>query len=125
VVATRAEAWPQGLGTCEAVTARALAPLAVLVEYAAPLLAMGGHLVAWKGERDADEEGAAAAAAKRLGMHPVEVLAVHPFPGARHRHLHVLVKTAETPAGFPRRPGMATKRPLGVAGGPGARRTGR
>ena len=34
------------------VTARAVAPLAVLVEYAAPLLVDGGQLVAWKGARD-------------------------------------------------------------------------
>ena len=40
----------------DAVTARAVASLAVLVEYAAPLLRPGGVLVAWKGARDADEE---------------------------------------------------------------------
>ena len=39
-----------------AATARALAPLATLVEYAAPLLCVGGTLVAWKGARDHDEE---------------------------------------------------------------------
>jgi 16S rRNA (guanine527-N7)-methyltransferase len=40
----------------DVVTARAVASLAVLVEYAAPLLVSGGRLVAWKGARDEAEE---------------------------------------------------------------------
>ena len=51
----------------DAVTARAVGPLAVLVEYAAPLLRSDGVLVAWKGARDAEEEAAGAAAARRWG----------------------------------------------------------
>lgn len=93
-------------------TARALAPLAVLVEYAAPLLREGGALVAWKGGRDPAEESAGAIAAERLGLAGGRVLRVEPFEGARDRHLHVLSKVAPTPPGFPRRPGMARKRPL-------------
>jgi 16S rRNA (guanine527-N7)-methyltransferase len=96
------------------VTARALAPLAVLVEYAAPLLAPGGSLVAWKGARDPAEEEAGAAAAAQTGMEPREILPVRPFEGAEHRHLHVHVKVADTPERFPRRAGMARKRPLGT-----------
>jgi 16S rRNA (guanine527-N7)-methyltransferase len=38
---------------------------------------------------------------------------VEPFEGARERHLHVMRKVAPTPGRFPRRPGMAVKRPLG------------
>ena len=49
VVCGRAEAWADGLGRCDVVTARALAALPVLCEYAAPLLREGGVLVAWKG----------------------------------------------------------------------------
>src|SRR5262249_51798881 len=41
-VAERAEAWPAGIGAHDLVTARALAPLAVLAEYAAPLLREDG-----------------------------------------------------------------------------------
>ena len=33
--------------------------------------------------------------------------------GSRHRHLHVVRKSGPTPAGLPRRPGMAKKRPRG------------
>ena len=38
---------------------------------------------------------------------------VVPFEGAENRHLHVFEKVGPTPEGFPRRPGMARKRPLG------------
>lgn len=112
VVAERAEAWNAGTGTRDLVTARALAPLAVLAEYAAPLLREGGALVAWKGRRDPQEERDAAAAAVELGLAVEEIRPVHPYPGAQNRHLHVLRKVASTPERFPRRPGMARKRPL-------------
>ena len=39
--------------------------------------------------------------------------AVEPYPAAERRTLHVFVKVAPTPERFPRRPGMAVKRPLG------------
>ncbi len=116
VVCARAEAWPDGLGRHDLVTARALAPLGVLAEYAAPLLRVGGALVAYKGARDPGEEADAVRAAAALGLEPRTVRRVTPFPGAEQRHLHVLAKVAETPARFPRRPGMARKRPLGSDG---------
>jgi 16S rRNA (guanine527-N7)-methyltransferase len=119
-IVTRAEQWavlPPAAGggreAYDAVTARAVGPLAVLMEYAAPLLRTGGVLVAWKGARDPNEELAAQVAARKLGMGVEEVRRVIPFEGARQRHLHVVRKVAATPAGFPRRPGMARKRPLG------------
>ncbi len=112
VVHARAEAWPEGLGRHDLVTVRALAPLAVLAEYSAPLLAIGGGLVAWKGRRDEVEEAAGADAAQQLGLEPTDVVEVHPFAEAQHRHLHVYRKIAETPAGFPRRPGRARSHPL-------------
>jgi 16S rRNA (guanine527-N7)-methyltransferase len=94
------------------VTARAVAPLAVLVEYAAPLLVDGGQLVAWKGARDGAEELGGAEAGRVVGLSLDRVEPVEPFPGAHSRHLHFYVKTAPTPDRFPRRPGMARKRPL-------------
>ena len=118
VVAERAEAWDDGVGTRDLVTARALAPLAVLAEYAAPLLREGGILVAWKGRRDEQEEHDAVAAAGQLGLAVEEIRAVKPYPDAEHRHLHVLRKVAPTPERFPRRPGMARKRPLGAKNRP-------
>jgi len=114
-VPQRAEEWArgEGAGTYDVVTARALAPLATLAEYAAPLLCEGGALVAWKGARDEVEEGAGDAAAGILGLGKAEIRGVSPFAGARDRHLHVFTKRSPTPDRFPRRAGMARKRPLG------------
>jgi 16S rRNA (guanine527-N7)-methyltransferase len=112
VVHARAEEWSDGLGANDVVTARALAELQVLCEYAAPLLADGGELVAWKGAVGEDEAAAAAAAAALLGLESVAALDVQPYPAAERRTLHVFRKVAPTPERFPRRPGMAVKRPL-------------
>lgn len=112
VVCARAEEWREGIGTVDVVTVRAVAPLNVLVEYAAPLLVSGGHLVAYKGVRDPAEEADADAAAAQLGLELAGVRGVAPFPGADHHHLYLYVKVGETPAKFPRRAGMARKRPL-------------
>jgi 16S rRNA (guanine527-N7)-methyltransferase len=113
VVHARVEEWPQGLGAHDLVTARALSSLPVLCEYAAPLLAEGGALVAWKGLVTDEEAAAGAAAAAVLGLEVGEVRAVAPYPAAERRTLHVFRKIAPTPERFPRRPGMAVKRPLG------------
>jgi 16S rRNA (guanine527-N7)-methyltransferase len=112
VVHARAEGWPAGIGAHGVVTARALASLPVLCEYAAPLLEDGGELVAWKGLVEPAEAEAGAAAAATLGLEPAEVRTVAPYPEAERRTLHVFRKVAPTPERFPRRPGMATKRPL-------------
>jgi len=119
-VTARAEDWartPPALGGgregYDAVTARALGALAVLCEYAAPLLREEGVLVAWKGARSEPEEAGGAEAAGKLGLAVEDVRRVTPFAGARERHLHVFRKVAATPAGFPRRVGRARKRPLG------------
>lgn len=112
VVPARAEEWAAGIGRNDVVTARALAPLGVLVEYAAPLLREDGVLVAWKGRRDSDEEADGARAAAVVGLELEQILPVAPYDGADHRHLHVLRKVAPTPERFPRRAGMARKRPL-------------
>jgi 16S rRNA (guanine527-N7)-methyltransferase len=119
-VVARAEEWarlalPLGGGreAYDAVTARAVASLPVLVEYAAPLLRLDGVLVAWKGAVGADELRLGKGAAEQLGVAFVEERRVEPFPGARDRRLVVFRKVAPTPERFPRRPGMAAKRPLG------------
>jgi 16S rRNA (guanine527-N7)-methyltransferase len=112
VVHARAEEWPAGIGAHDLVTARALASLSVVLEYAAPLLAEGGHVVAWKGLVGSEEAADGSAAAAILGLEPVAVASVQPFPAARDRSLHVFRKIAPTPDRFPRRSGMAVKRPL-------------
>jgi 16S rRNA (guanine527-N7)-methyltransferase len=115
VVAARAEAWAAGVGGQDLVTARAVAPLAVLCEYAAPLLRLGGALVAWRGRRDSDQEQSAVRAAAELGLEARGAVRSEPYPGSSDHHLHLYVKVMPTPARFPRRPGMASKRPLGAS----------
>jgi len=114
VVCARAEEWSEGERRQDVVTARALAAQPVVLEYAAPLLSLGGTLVDWRGKRVSRDEDAAARAADELGLRLVEVRRVEPFESATDRHLHVYLKTRETPARFPRRAGVARKRPTGV-----------
>ena len=102
----------EGREAYDAVTARALAPLAVLVEYAAPLLRDGGGLVAWKGARNRDEERGGEAAAEIVGLRMDEVRNVRPFEGTLDLNLYLYSKVRSTPNHFPRRPGVASKRPL-------------
>jgi 16S rRNA (guanine527-N7)-methyltransferase len=97
----------------DAVTARAVAALPVLVEYAAPLLRSSGVLVAWKGSVGADELQRGSGAADEVGLALEDVLAVEAFEGVRERSLYVFRKVAPTPDHFPRRVGVAAKRPLG------------
>lgn len=110
VVYARAEDWPErGL---DVVCARAVDRLSVIAEYAAPLLRTGGTFVAWKGQRDSDEERDGAAAALALGLGEARIVPVQGARGADHRHLYLYSKVQETPDRYPRRAGMARKRPL-------------
>ncbi|HEX6459130.1 MAG TPA: 16S rRNA (guanine(527)-N(7))-methyltransferase RsmG [Thermoleophilaceae bacterium] len=113
-ISMRAEEWglSEGRDAYQLATARAVARLPVLVEYAAPLLTPGGMLIAWKGTRDAAEEESGRAAAEMVGLRTLDVTGVVPFAGARHLNLHLYLKERATPARFPRRPGVAAKRPL-------------
>lgn len=85
---------------------RALAPAAVSLEYCLPLIAVGGCLIAWLGEVD---RGVVAAVASQLGGELERI--VHVI-GTERRNLVVVRKVKPTEDRFPRRPGMATKRPL-------------
>jgi 16S rRNA (guanine527-N7)-methyltransferase len=98
VVQGRAE--EQETGAYGAAVAKALAPPVVAAEWCLPLVASGGAAVLYVGPT-ADAE-AVARAAERLAARLVESP-----PG-----LLVLRKEGPTPPGFPRRPGMARKRPL-------------
>lgn len=113
VACARAEEWTGRVG---AVTVRAVAPLPVLVEYAAPLLQDGGALIAWKGAADPVERADGDHAASVLGLSAARVERVQPFPEAEQRHLYVYLKVRSLPNGYPRRPGIARKRPLRASG---------
>ena len=115
VVHARIEEWKASV---DVVTARALAPLEVVVEYAAPLLRHRRHA-----------RGLARASAIRTPRQQPqkprkswESSSARSVPcdrmtAARNRHLHLMSKVMDTPQRFPRRPGMATKRPLGSTNG--------
>jgi 16S rRNA (guanine527-N7)-methyltransferase len=113
VVHGRAETWTDGIGRCDLVVARALASLDVVEEYAAPLLKVGGNLVAWRGKRDPEVEADGRRAAELLGLEVHEPRRVLPYDGAENRYLHLISKVSATPQRFPRRDGVARKRPLG------------
>jgi 16S rRNA (guanine527-N7)-methyltransferase len=92
--------------------ARAVAQMAVLVEYALPLLRLGGVFVAQKGAEVGEEVEAALPAMKLLGGR-LQGLQVVNLPGLDDpRHLVVVEKVCSTPERYPRRPGIPTKRPL-------------
>lgn len=114
IVAERAEGWPEGIGVHDLITSRALATLDVVLEYSAPLLAIGGVSVAWKGALSDEERAGGFKAAEVLGMEIEDEIRVEPFAGAKERRLVVARKVAETPERFPRREGMAKKKPLGA-----------
>jgi 16S rRNA (guanine527-N7)-methyltransferase len=87
-------------------TARALAPPAVALELCLPLVAPEGVFVLYTGAVDAARlEPVAALLAGRVER-------VEPVAGSERRHLVAVRKTGPTPARFPRRAGMAAKRPL-------------
>jgi 16S rRNA (guanine527-N7)-methyltransferase len=114
VVAARAELAARDAehrDTYDWATARALGPLAVVIELCAPFLAPGGLLVAQRsGDLDAEIVHAAPAfKALRLWSRTPVYLQIPTLPG------HGLVigeKYAPTPEAYPRRPGMPRKRPL-------------
>lgn len=117
VAAARAEDLardPRERGAWPAVTARAVGPLAELVELALPLLRRGGLLVAWKAERVVDELVAAERAAAALGGSRPE-LVTPGGPALRallgERRLVVVEKVGPTPPNVPRQPAARRRRP--------------
>jgi 16S rRNA (guanine527-N7)-methyltransferase len=98
VVWGRAEEQP--LESFGVALAKALAKPPVAVELCLPLVAPGGAVLVWLG-RNAEREALAAAASLVGGLLDRE-----------EDGIAVVKKIAPTPPGFPRRPGMAKKRPL-------------
>jgi 16S rRNA (guanine527-N7)-methyltransferase len=98
VVWGRAEEQPPE--TWAVALAKALAQPPVAAEWCLPLVRVGGAVILWMGP-SADREAVARVSELLGGGAPEE-----------HEGLVVLPKLAPTPAGFPRRPGVAKKRPL-------------
>lgn len=92
--------------------ARAVAPLPTLVELASPLLQDGGVLIALKARPDEEEIQLGNVVAAKTGMGDAEI-SVKTLPGGDElRTFAVYRKISESAVRLPRRPGMASKRPL-------------
>jgi 16S rRNA (guanine527-N7)-methyltransferase len=98
VVRGRAE--EQDVDWAGCAVAKALAEPPVAAEWCLPLVRPGGAVVLWVGPSAEPER--VARVAERLAAHPEDA----------PEGLLVLRKDAPTPPGFPRRPGIARKRPL-------------
>lgn len=97
--------------TAAVVTARAVAPLPELLEYCAPLAAVGGLLAFPKGHGWQQELDSAAGAMKELGCSLEAEVEMRSAVSATPIVLLVR-KTATTAERYPRRPGIPRKRPL-------------
>lgn len=96
------------------VFARAVAQSNVLVEYAAPLLAMGGTLVLEKANPTSDEIHAAKYAAKLCGMSFVSRETFELPNEMGHREIIQFKKSGKAKLKLPRPNGMAKSKPLGL-----------
>jgi 16S rRNA (guanine527-N7)-methyltransferase len=90
-------------------TARALAPLPVLVELCLPFVKVGGKLLAQKTESED-----AAPAARGIELLGGNLSGVRAAPSASRSAGTIVVidKVRPTPAQYPRRPGVPTRKPL-------------
>lgn len=92
-------------------TSRAVAAVNVLLELALPLLRVRGQALFWKGRNFQQEIKEAQKALEIMGG---TVTGEHHYTltQERDRVLLVIEKTLDTPARYPRRPGIPAKRPL-------------
>ena len=100
VSVVRGRAEEQGNDRFGVAVAKALATPPVAAEWCLPLVRPGGAVVLYVGP-SADAEAVSRVAAKLAGGTP-----------EGHEGLLIVPKLGPTPPGFPRRPGMARKRPL-------------
>jgi 16S rRNA (guanine527-N7)-methyltransferase len=93
------------------VTAKAVAPLPTLLEYAMPFLRVGGRLYAFKGANYGDEVTESSTALKTLGA-CVERVAETKLDDEIIRYLVIIKKTAKTDKKYPRQKNLPRTRPL-------------
>jgi 16S rRNA (guanine527-N7)-methyltransferase len=115
VVQSRAEDFgqkPEHRESYDWAVARAVANTSILSEYLLPLLKVGGHMLAQKGESAHAEAHAAEKAMKLMGGKLKQLIPVH-LPGIpEDRYLVVVDKVAATPKNYPRKAGIPAKTPL-------------
>ena len=94
------------------VLCRAVAKLPIVVELTLPYCRIGGLVVVHKGSDAEQELTASRSAITKLGGVFKEVRRVDLSGLSGDRYLIVLEKVSDSPAEYPRRPGMPAKRPL-------------
>ncbi len=113
VHATRAETVGRGKlrEKCTLVGVRAVGKLATVLEYTAPLTQLGGLIIAPKGTLVQSEITAAKEAIDILGC---EIISLHKIRPAISKSITIVKirKIRSTTKRFPRRPGLAKKRPV-------------
>ena len=92
-------------------TARAVADLAVLAEYALPFVKVGGYFVALKGNSPKEEIESAKKAIREMGGEIEETKEVV-LPSGINHCLVIIRKVIKTPDKYPRKAGMPTKKPI-------------
>jgi len=101
---------PEHRGVYEIVTCRAVSSLPTLIEWGLPFLCRGGILAAWKGAKALEELDASRRALEILGG---ELLGVKKYQvRERGGNLVLISKKGDTPEQYPRKGGIAKKRPL-------------
>lgn len=91
---------------------RAVTNLAALSEYCLPYVKTGGRFIAYKSEKITEEMKNAEYAIHLLGGE-VEQQVGFTLPHSElYRNLFVVIKKKETPAKYPRKAGIVTKKPL-------------
>lgn len=95
----------------DVITARAVAPLPVLLEYASGFLRMGGRLYAWKGPEYPVELTASESAQKILGL-VFENVEAYTLPGGEQRFILSFVQKGDLTPAYPRADGVPKAKPL-------------
>jgi 16S rRNA (guanine527-N7)-methyltransferase len=98
-------------GQFDLVMARAVAPLPILLEYAAGFLREGGYLLAWKGPGAEEELQASHKAQELLGLR-FERQHDYTLPTGESRSILVFVQQFDCPPAYPRGVGIPSKKPL-------------
>lgn len=109
VICGRAEESTELFGGFEIVISRAVASLGALLELTSPHCAVGGHVLAMKGERADDESHEAARAVEILGLEQCEGVTYALPEGGDHRTILIYRKVRPTPPGYPRKWGAIKK----------------
>lgn len=103
---------PQYREKFDYVTSRAVARLPILLEYTVPLLKIGGTFLAAKGSQVEEEIEESTKALQVLGARIRDTEFLSLGPEAEHRAIVIVEKTRSTPATYPRKAGVPSKKPL-------------